>query len=261
VGWVFYDQLCKRLGLGHEKILAAAMAAFIVALAWELSHLLPGRAVYIQVGAMLGTMMAANVYFVIIPSQKKLVEAKERGIAFDPVYGQRGKQRSVHNNYFTLPVLFIMISNHYPMTWGHPQAWLVLIAIMLLAAWVRHFFNLRHKGRTVWAIPVSAALGALALAIAIAPSRPVPAAVPAFAEVQSIIAARCATCHAARPTHAGFPAAPKDVLLDSPAAIRANIARIEQQAVATHAMPIGNLTGMTDAERARLGAWITAGAP
>ena len=260
-GWVFYDQLCKRLGLEREKTLAATMVAFVIAVAWGLSHLFPGRALYMEIGAMLGTIMAANVFFVIIPSQRKLVEAKERGVAPDPVYGQRGKQRSVHNNYFTLPVLFVMISNHYPITWGHPRAWLVLVAILLLAAYVRHFFNLRHKGRTIWAIPVTAALGALVLAIAIAPAKPQAVAVPGLADVQRIVSARCAACHAERPTHEGFAVAPKGILLDSAERIRVNAEKIRQQSVATRAMPIGNLTGMTDAERATLGAWIAAGAP
>src|SRR6266496_6683849 len=120
---------------------------------------------------MLGDILVANVAHVIIPAQRKLVDAKKRGVAPDPVEGLRGKQRSVHNNYFTLPVLFVMISNHYPLTYGHPYAWLVLVAILLLAAYVRHFFNLRHKGRSVWVIPITAALGTLALAIAIAPVR------------------------------------------------------------------------------------------
>ena len=157
-----------------------------------------------QIGAMLGTMMAANVLFVIIPAQRQLVEAQQRGVTPDPVHGRRGKQRSVHNNYFTLPVLFVMISNHYPMTWGHPHAWLVLVAILLLAAFVRHFFNLRHKGRTVWAIPATAAVGTVLLAVAIAPARPAFVDAPAFDEVQAIVATRCAGCHAERPTQAGL---------------------------------------------------------
>ncbi len=147
VGWIFYDQLCKRLGLEREKALAVVMIVFFAAVAWGLSHVYSGRAMYLQIGAMIGTIMAWNVYFVIIPAQRKLVEAKERNVPPDPVYGLQGKQRSVHNNYFTLPVLFIMISNHYPMTFGSRHAWLVLIAILLLAAYVRHFFNLRHKGQ------------------------------------------------------------------------------------------------------------------
>jgi uncharacterized membrane protein len=261
-GWIFYDQLCKRLGFHHERWIAAAMLAMVTAVAWGLSHLYSGRAVYIQIGAMLGTIMAANVAHVIIPSQRKLVEAKEQGIAPDPVYGQRGKQRSVHNNYFTLPVLFIMISNHYPMTYGSRHGWWVLLVIMLLAAYVRHFFNLRHRGRTVWAIPVSAALATLALVIAIAPAPPKAASSTAsFERVLSIVALRCAGCHAERPTQEGFAVAPKNVMLDTPALIVANAQRIYEQAVATRTMPIGNLTGMTDDERSALASWIAAGAP
>jgi uncharacterized membrane protein len=259
-GWVFYDQLCKRAGLERERLVAVVMIVFLALVAWGLSHLFSGRAMYLQVGAMMGTIMAWNVFFVIMPSQRKLVEAKEKGVAPDPVYGLRGKQRSVHNNYFTLPVLFIMISNHYPMTFGHRHAWLVLVAVLLIAAWVRHFFNLRHKGRTVWAIPVTAAVATLALAGAMAPARP-KAAPFTFAEVQKIVAERCATCHAAKPTQVGFNEAPKGLLLDTTALIVANAQKINEQSVLTRAMPIGNLTGMTDAERSTLGAWIAAGAP
>jgi len=259
-GWVFYDQLCKRLGLARERVLGVAMIAFLAATAWGLSHVFSGRAMYLQIGAMMGTIMAWNVFFVIMPSQRKLVEAKEKGVAPDPVYGQRGKQRSVHNNYFTLPVLFTMISNHYPMTFGNRNAWLVLVAVLLIAAYVRHFFNLRHKGRTVWAIPITGAIATLALAVAIAPAKP--AAAPfALADVHRIVSERCATCHATKPTQAGFNEAPKGVLLDTTASIVANAQKINEQAVLTKAMPIGNLTGMTDAERATLGAWIAAGAP
>jgi uncharacterized membrane protein len=260
-GWLFYDQLCKRAGLDHERLLAVAMVGFFIAVAWGLSHLYSGRALFLQVGAMMGTIMAWNVYFVIMPSQRRLVEAKQQGRAPDPEYGLRGKQRSVHNNYFTLPVLFIMISNHYPVTFGQPHAWLVLVAILLLAACVRHFFNLRHKGRTVWAIPVTAALATLALAVAIAPHKPDTAQSYTFSVVQQVITARCATCHAQRPTQPGFSVAPKGLLLDTAAQIAANAQKINEQAVVTRAMPIGNLTQMTDAERAMLAAWIAAGAP
>jgi uncharacterized membrane protein len=259
-GWVFYDQLCKRLGLAHEKVLAVVMIAFFTLVAWGLSHLFSGRAMFMQVGAMIGTIMAWNVFFVIIPGQRKLVEAKERGVAPDPIHGLQGKQRSVHNNYFTLPVLFIMISNHYPLTFGHRHAWLVLIAILLLTAFVRHFFNLRHQGRIVWAIPAGAAAGTLLLAIAIAPEKP-KAAAYTFADVQAIVATRCATCHAAKPTQPGFNDPPKGFVLDTPALIVANAQKINEQSVLSRVMPIGNLTGMTDAERATLGAWIAAGAP
>ena len=176
------------------------------------------------------------------------------------MYGLRGKQRSVHNNYFTLPVLFIMISNHYPMTFGYRHAWLVLIA------------DLPHRGVRAPLLQPAAQgqdgvgdsrsrprVATLALAIVIAPDKP-KAAPYTFAEVQKIVAERCATCHAAKPTQAGFNEAPKGVLLDTPALIVANAQKINEQAVLTKAMPIGNLTGMTDAERATLGAWIAAGA-
>ena len=260
-GWIGYDLLCKRAGLDRERLVGLVVIVVLALVAWGLSHVFSGRAVYLQIGAMIGTMMTANVAHVIIPSQRALVQAKERGVAPDPVHGLRGKQRSVHNNYFTLPVLFIMISSHYPMTWGHPRAWMVLVAIALLAAFVRHFFNLRHRGRTVWAIPAAAALAALALAAVIAPPPPDAVGAPSFAEVQAIVARRCAGCHAARPTQEGFAVAPKNVVLQTPESIAAQAQKIYEQAVATRAMPIGNLTAMTDAERAKLGAWFAAGAP
>ena len=260
-GWLFSDQLCKRAGLDHERLLAVAMICFFIAVACGLSHLYSGRALFLQVGAMMGTIMAGNVYFVIMPSQRRLVEAKQQGRAPDPKYGLRGKQRSMHNNYFTLPVLFIMISNHYPVTFGQPHAWLVLVAILLLAAYVRHFFNLRHRGRTAWAIPVTAALATLALAIAIAPHKPDAAQSYTFSGVQRIVAIRCAPCHAETPAQPGFSVAPKGLLLETASQIAANAQKINDQAVVTRAMPIGNLTQMTDTERAILAAWIAAGAP
>jgi uncharacterized membrane protein len=167
----------------------------------------------------------------------------------------------VHNNYFTLPVLFIMISNHYPMTFGHAHAWLVLLAILALAAFVRHFFNLRHRGRTAWWIPATAAAGALVLAFAMAPTTAPAGAAPAFAEVQRIVSLRCAVCHADAPRQPGIAVAPKGVLLDTAERIQAQAAAIDAQAVRTRAMPIGNLTGMTDDERRILAAWVAAGAP
>jgi uncharacterized membrane protein len=263
VAWVLYDQLCKRLGLERDAWIAGIMMVFIALVAWRLSYVLSGRAVYIQIGAMLGTIMAANVAHVIIPSQRKLVEAKEQGVPPDPVYGLRGKQRSVHNNYFTLPVLFIMISNHYPMTYGAKYGWAILLAIMLLSAYVRHFFNLRHRGRTVWAIPVTALLATLALAILMAPDKPQATAggSPSFVKVQAIVTQRCVSCHAEKPTQEGFAVAPKNVLLNTPDLISTNAQKIYEQAVVTKVMPIGNLTGMTDEERATLAAWFNAGAP
>lgn len=258
-GWIGYDQLCRRAGLHREKLVAVVMIAFFTLVAFGLSKLFSGRAMFIQVGAMMGTLMAANVLFVIMPSQRRLVEAKRQGVPPDPVYGLRGKQRSVHNNYLTLPVLFVMISNHYPLTFGHRHAWLVLVAILLIAAYVRHFFNLRHVGRTVWAIPVTAGLATLALAVVIAPVPP-KAGAHSFADVTRIVNARCVPCHAAHPAQAGFNDPPKGLVLDTREAILANAQKIGEQAVASRAMPLGNLTGMTDDERGTLGAWLVAGA-
>jgi uncharacterized membrane protein len=259
-GWVVYDQLCKRLGFARERVLAVTLIVLLTAVAWGLSHVFSGRAMFIQIGAMLGTMMAANVLFVIIPSQRKLVEAKERGLPPDPVFGMRGKQRSVHNNYFTLPVLLTMISNHYPMTFAHPRAWLVLACLLLLAAFVRHFFNLRHRGRTAWSIPVLAAGGALALAIAIAPATPKAGDAVAMRDVQAIIAARCTPCHAEHPRFEGLASPPKGVVLETTAQSIAHKAAIREQAVVSRAMPLGNVTQMTDAERAQIAGWIDHGA-
>jgi len=259
-GWVVYDQLCRRLGFARERVLAVTLIVLLTAVAWGLSHVFSGRAMFIQIGAMLGTMMAANVLFVIIPSQRKLVEAKERGLPPDPVFAMRGKQRSVHNNYFTLPVLLTMISNHYPMTFAHPRAWLVLACLLLLAAFVRHFFNLRHRGRTAWSIPVLAAGGALALAIAIAPATPKAGDAVAMRDVQAIIAARCTTCHAEHPRFEGLASPPKGVVLETAAQIIAHKAAIREQAVVSRAMPLGNVTQMTDAERAQIAGWIDHGA-
>src|SRR5207237_8350350 len=167
------------------------------------SRLISGRAEYHQVGAMLGTMMAGNVLFVIIPAHWELVRAKEAAREPDPAPGIRAKQRSVHNNYLTLPVLFAMLSNHFPSTYGHSYSWLVLVALMVTGAWIRHFFNLRHSGRTVWAIPVTAALAIAAVAVAIRPTggggAAATAGVAPFSRVQAGVQQRCVPCHSAHP--------------------------------------------------------------
>lgn len=207
--------------------------------------------------------MVGNVFFVIIPGQRRMVDAIRGGGTPDPEPGRRGKQRSVHNNYFTLPVLFIMVSNHSPFTYGHRHGWVVLAVIMAAGVLIRHFFNLRHRGRLApWLLVAAGALLA-ALAVAIAP-RAVPTgandAPVRFADAEKVIAMRCVSCHADKPTHPGFAQPPAGVVLDTPERIKASAARIDQQAVQTRAMPIGNLTQMTEAERALLGRWIAAGA-
>jgi uncharacterized membrane protein len=183
----------------------------------------------------------------------------------DPVHGQKAKQRSVHNNYFTLPVLFIMISNHYAMTYRNDHAWLVLAMIMAAGVFIRHFFNLRHKGRVEWRYPAIGVALLAVVAVAIAPARPVavaPAADPAaqFAGVKAIIDQRCVACHSATPRQAGFATAPAGVMFDSADQIQQSAEKIYKQVVQTKAMPLANLTNMTDAERAQIAAWYESGA-
>jgi uncharacterized membrane protein len=289
-GWIVYDLLCRSPLGKREGLLGLIMFGFIVAVAFMLTHLLSGRAAYIHVGAMIGTIMVGNVLMVIIPGQRKLVEAMKAGKSPDPIYGRKGKQRSVHNNYFTLPILFIMISNHYAMTYTHRYSWLVLAAIMAAGVLIRHFFNLRHKGRVSIGFPIAGCVLLLGVAIAIAPrpaARPAASAVPAataitaapvtvensksvpvasaasgvdFARVQEVIVQRCASCHSAQPTQAGFATAPAGMMLQTPELIRQHAAKIYQRAVQTRDMPLANMTHMSDDERALIGAWFEAGA-
>jgi uncharacterized membrane protein len=264
-GWLVYDVLC-RVFETRPVALWTALSIFFLAADWGLFHVFGGRAAYIHVGAIIGTIMVANVFFVIIPGQQRILAQIRAGQEADPRPGRLGKLRSVHNTYLTLPVLFTMISNHYPMTYGSAWGWLVLAALSAAGVLVRRFFVLSHKGRLVWTLPAAAALVVAAVALSIVPRQSAPAAVttastiPGYASVASIVAQRCAMCHAANPTEPGYSAPPNGVLLDTPANVKLNAQRVYVQAVASHAMPLGNLTHMTDAERATLGAWIDAGA-
>jgi len=263
IGWLVYDALCRLLMKRSLLLFAVLYFIFVVAVAWALNHLLSGRAAFLHVGAMIATTMSANVFFWIIPGQKKMVAAMQRGETPDPIHGQRAKQRSVHNNYLTLPVLFCMISNHYAFTYNHPQAWLVLAAIILAAVLIRHFFNLRHKGQFALPYPLAAIFILLAVFLWLAPvpltantlganGQPV-----TVREVQPIIAARCAVCHGEKPTL--MPAPPAGVVLDSEEHIRTLGPRIIIQAVQLKAMPLGNITKMSDVERETLAAWAAGG--
>jgi uncharacterized membrane protein len=257
--WVVYDLLCRLLA-PRPLVLAAVLLALVTLTAWGVGHLFSARAVYLQIGAMLGTMMVGNVFFVIIPAHWELVRAKEAGREPDAAANQRGKLRSVHNNYLTLPVVFTMLSNHFPFTYGHSYAWLILVVLLVIGVWIRHFFNLRHAGRTVWAIPVTAAIAIAALAILIRPQTESTAGTPAvpFVRVARIVDERCTACHSEHPTKVD--SAPRGVKLDTSEEIKAQAAAIRVQAVQTKAMPLGNVTGMTDAERDLLGRWIAQGA-
>jgi len=262
-GWLVYDLLCRRLGQ-RDRVLGVCVGIYVLLAAWLACHIFAGRAAYLITGAMLATIMSANVFFVIIPGQRKVVNALLKGEQPNPIYGKRGKQRSVHNTYFTLPVVFVMISNHYAMTYTNRYNWLVLALIMLAGALIRQFFVLRHRGRVLWYLP-AAGVVLLGLALACTLPRPAPsAALPAggapltLAAIQPIMTQRCVQCHAAHPTMMG--SAPAGVLLDTPDGILRNAARIYQQTVQLKAMPLGNATQITDAERATLALWFEQGA-
>ena len=262
MAWVVYDQLCRRVEAELE--VGAAVLELTTLAAWGCSGLFSPRAAYVQVGAMLGTIMVANVFFVIIPAHRDLIRAKEEHRAPDPASALEAKRRSVHNNYLTLPVVFAMLSNHFPSAYGHSYAWIVLVALMLIGAWIRHFFNLRHAGRTVWWIPASALVAALALAVAMRPDEggSVPAG-PAVSDAQgqSIVQQRCVPCHSQTPSEPGFSAPPAGITFDTLDEIKSHADAIEEQAVRSKSMPLGNATGMTDEERNVLALWFTRGAP
>jgi len=258
LSWVAYDLACKSPLARSPVAFAAVGFVAMTAAAFGLSEVMAPRAAYIHVGAMLGTMMAWNVFFVIIPNQRVAVDAMTRGEVPDPALGQAASLRSLHNNYITLPVLFIMVSNHYPVMFGHGWNWALLAALSLLGAGVRHWFNLSGRGeKNVWILPV-ATVGILALALVSRPSTPEAADAPQVSTTQAmgIIAERCLPCHSANPTNEAFPVAPMGVTYDTPEQISARLQMIKERTVDTESMPLGNLTGMTPEERVLLGAWI-----
>jgi uncharacterized membrane protein len=285
--WLVYDGLCRSPLGRHERALAAVLALLIGVEAWGLCQLFSGRGAFMIFGAALGTIMVANVLFVIIPGQRELVLAKRQGRDPDAAPGLRGKQRSVHNTYFTLPVLFVMISNHYAMTYGARYNWLVLVAMSFAGACIRAWFVVRHKpaGRRGLAPALPAVLGVLTLAAvvaALAPTRtpglqtsglatggPVAGGVVAgdrsvggggdAARVVEIVAQRCVPCHAVNPTQAGFAAPPNGIVLQTIEQLEAHLPEVREQLM-MRAMPLGNLTGMTEAERATVLMWIGHGA-
>jgi uncharacterized membrane protein len=251
LAWLVYDALCRTVGQRSQVALAGVGVAVVALAAWGASELFAARAAYLQVGAMVGTVMVANVLVVIIPAHRKLVSAMAEGREPDPAPLLEAKRRSVHNNYLTLPVLFTMLAGHFAFTFGADEAWLVLVFVFVLTAGIRHFFNLWHVGRRAWWIPASAAVGAVLLAFWLQPDDVAPpeAGPVPFAQVQPVIEERCATCHSGT-------SAPLGVRLDTEAEITIRAEDIERQAVQTQAMPPGNSTGMTDEERELLAAWI-----
>jgi uncharacterized membrane protein len=254
--WVLYDLLCRSPLGSHEGALAGVLFVFVAVLAWGLCQLYGGRGAYMHFGAALGTIMVANVFFVIIPGQRAMVAAYDAGETPGAEPGIRAKQRSVHNTYFTLPVLFVMTSNHYAMTYSHEYNWLILIAISLAGALIRVWFVARHKGHASPAPAILAVLILLAVAAAVAPAHSgATAASATLDDVRPIVHARCTGCHSDTPTHIAFLAAPLGVVLDTDEQILAEAERIYQQTVVTRAMPIGNLTSISDEERDVVEAW------
>ncbi|MDO9402915.1 MAG: urate hydroxylase PuuD [Polaromonas sp.] len=281
VFWMFYDGICQLFGKGKhgDTIVGGLVAVLVCAASWLACHWFAGRAAFLLVGAMMATTMSANVFFWIIPGQRTVVAAIKAGEPVDPVHGKRGKQRSVHNTYFTLPVLFAMLSNHYSFTWSHPQNWLVLILMMLAGAAIRQFFVLRHGyklGRNRHPLPY-AMVGVVVIGAVIVWMKPAPApaVVPAapgasapaagaaaaaavaaggYAQLQPVLEQRCYLCHGAQLQM-------KNIRLDSPALVKQHAAAIYQQAAVMKTMPMNNASGMTDAERQLVKKWFEGGAP
>ena len=267
VAWLAYEGLCRSPLGNHEVALALVGYVFLVALTYGFIHVFSGRGAFTQIGALIGTIMVANVFVIIIPYQKKSVAAMLAGKTPDPRWGALGKQRSVHNNYLTLPVVFLMLSNHYPLFYATRFNWLIVAIVLAIGPVIRHFFNSRHegKGSPWWTWGVAAAgMAAVAWFSAAGPRTLTIGALPPapkFADVSNIVMSRCAMCHAAEPVWAGLAAPPKGVLLDTDEHIRLHAPLIAAAAVRSDAMPPGNITEMTPDERLTLASWLAAGAP
>lgn len=259
-GWIVYNALCRSALKENTALLALAVFILIVGSGFIYTQVFSGRGAFIHIGAMIGTIMAANVFMVIIPNQKKITAALLKGEAPDPALGATGKQRSLHNNYLTLPVLLFMVSSHYPFLYARETSWLVIALIVLSGGLIRHFLNRTDAGvapRTVlWAL--AAAAIALLGAITLTTPRVYLGGKVTDAAMMKIVETHCAMCHAAAPTHEAFKGAepPKGIILTSPELVRRHAQQVIAQAVQGRAMPIGNETGMTDTERAALGAWL-----
>ncbi|NVO05458.1 MAG: urate hydroxylase PuuD [Rhodoferax sp.] len=274
--WLAYDAICRTLAQrkNGDAIVGALVAVLVLIAAWLACHWFAGRAAYLLMGAMLATTMSANVFFWIIPGQREMVACIKAGKPVDPIHGKRGKQRSVHNTYFTLPVLFAMLSNHYSFTYSHPQNWLILVLMMFAGAAIRQFFVMRHGfklGRNAHPWPYAAAgvvviLGVLGwlkpapVAASVATTAPAATGAPgapggaiSYKTLQPILAQRCYMCH-------GEQVQMKNVRLDSPEGVAAHAQMMYQQAVVTRIMPMNNATGISEAERQMIKQWFESGA-
>jgi uncharacterized membrane protein len=270
LGWLGYDLLCRAIGF-RDRLLGLTVGLGVLALAFAATQLFSGRGAFLLTGAVLATIMSANVFFVIIPGQKRMVAALARGEAPDPLPGLQGKQRSVHNTYFTLPVVFAMLSVHYPAAYAHPHNWAVLALFMAAGALIRQFFVLWHGGGRAWWLLAAGGTLLLAALALLAPldqraapaldaaeldalPAPLQAAVPASGAILALLEQRCGQCHAAQP--ALLPSAPGGAVFASEAEIEARAAAIHQQTVQLRIMPPGNMTAMSEAERAALDRWF-----
>ena len=268
LGWVVYDQLCKSKLGDNDTVLFAALFVFLVVLAFAYTFVFSGRGAFMQMGALVGTIMVANVAMVIIPKQRVVVADLIAGRKPDPKLGAVAKQRSLHNNYLTLPVIFVMIANHYPLAFATRWNWLIFGIVLVIGAVIRHFYNSRHKGLPspwwTWGVAVAGIVAIMVLSAAGPGDSEEAAAAPAepvtFAQAEEVVLGRCSMCHTAEPMWEGVPVAPKGVMLDTPERILLHAHEIGLQTVHTHAMPPGNITEITLEERQVLAAWLAGGA-
>jgi uncharacterized membrane protein len=267
LAWLLYEGACRSGLAQYELRFAVGGYLFLVGLTYAFTHVLSGRGAFNQIGAIIGTIMVANVFALIIPNQKKIVAALLAGRSPDPKWGKTSKERSVHNNYLTLPVIFLMISNHYPLLFATRYNWLIVAIVLALGPIIRHFFNARHAGKeSPWWVWGVAACGMVAIAMLSAAGPRATSvgsaqAPPTYANVEEIVLSRCSMCHGAEPVWASIVTAPKGILLDDPSHIQRNARLIGRNAAWSNAMPPGNVTEMMGEERAVIREWLSAGAP
>jgi uncharacterized membrane protein len=271
VGWLVYDGMWRTAGERNPRGATIASIVLLFAAIYGFAQVFSGRAAYIQTGVLIGTIMTGNVWLVIMPSQRELIAATEAGRAQDPTLSLRAKQRSIHNNYLTFPLLFMMLSNHFPSAYGHHLNWLVLIAVMVGGAGVRHFMNVRYRGEGrqliawAWLAPAAVMAGVAVAGLMIVTRIAAPPAVEinypvGFDRAQEIIVKRCVPCHSTHPADPAFPAPPNNVVFETPDQIKLMVPRIRERAVESKTMPFLNRTQITPTERAELGRWIADGA-
>lgn len=270
-GWIAYNTICRVFVNANQTVVMLALFGVLVAMSWFYAHVFSGRAAMIHLGAFTATIMSANVFMIIMPNQRIVVADLQAGRQPDAKYGKIAKQRSTHNNYLTLPVVFLMLSNHYPLVFATKYNWIIASLIFLMGVTIRHWFNTKHarKGNPHWTWAVTALLFLAVAWLSTAPMRLPPAEVSAlqgpalklsqaegFAEVVEIVQGRCSMCHAEEPAWEGLHWAPKGVLLETEAQIAHEARRIYMQAGITHAMPPGNLSAMEEAERLAITRWF-----